>query len=110
MIYRNFLILSILLITSITLVIDINVDNKTTDFSTNEPALSLSEHSEYYPHHVPNFEKNAQLIAANDNDTFISIWNTTLPGTLDNKTIRLPIKDLDSSCLLYTSPSPRDRG
>ena len=94
--YRNFVILSILLITSITFVIDINVDNKTTDFSTNEPALSLSEHSEYYPHHVPNFEKNAQLIAANNDSTFISIWNTTLPGTLDNKTIRLPIKDLDS--------------
>ena len=94
--YRNFLILSVLLITSISLVIDTNVDNKATDLNTDEPTISLSEHSEYYPHHVPNFDKNAQLIAANNNDTFISIWNTTLPGTLDNKTIRLPIEDLDS--------------
>jgi len=96
--YRNFMILSILLITSITLVIDINVDDTYTNFSENENNLTLSDHNSYTSHHIPNFDKNAQLITAvNDSNTFISIWNTTLPdNSLDNKTIRLPIHDLDA--------------
>ena len=92
--YRNFLILSILLITSINLVIDTSIDNKTTDLTENEIAPSLSVLNEI--NHVPDFEKNAQLIASNDNSTFISIWNTTYQGDENNDTIRLPIHDLDA--------------
>ena len=78
--YRNFVILSILLITSITLVIDTNIDDTYTNFSENENNLTLSDHNSYTSHHIPNFDKNAQLITAvNDSYTFISIWNTTQP-------------------------------